>query len=493
MNKNLDWLSSSADIFPEKIFLYTNDKNFTYKELNDEAEALAVFLNDHYAIKLDDIVGIALTDQTEFIRSVFALWKLGAIPLPLNLRLLKSELEFQLKHAGAKYFLTDFTDESDTAKKFSFTNIKTIHYSKINFDSDYSKSLQAQSVDMNKIAVIIFTSGTTGKSKGAMLSFGNLFAHKKNSDLVLNQTSEDRWLTSLPFYHIGGFSIIIRALLSGASLILPSSLSHEDLYSSMMKFKPTLASLVSTQLSRFIEANIKPNTELRHILLGGGFISDELIISALKFGWKIIKVYGSTETCAFVTALNTEDSYNKLDSGGKPVGSNKVFIYAENEKLLPYGEPGEIVVESPSVAQGYINEPVSIDQKFKNNRYYTGDFGYLDSEGYLYIEARREDLIVTGGENVNPFEVELKISNHPSVKDVCVIGLDDSKWGHEIAAVISLKKNSQLTLEELKFYLKDKIAGFKIPRKLFIIDDLPKTSLGKIRRDKIKALIKEIG
>ncbi len=490
MNSNSDRLSLSADIYPEKMFLYTNDKNFTYKEFNDEAEALAVFLSNNYTIRPNDVVGIAYTNQIEFIKSTFALWKLSAIPLPLNLRLLKSELIFQLKHAGAKHLLTDRKNSLKFSQEFSLNDIEIIHSSKANFELSNVRSLQDIPFDYNRIAVIIFTSGTTGKSKGVNISFGNLLAHKKNSDLLLNQTSDDRWLASLPFYHIGGFSIIIRALLSGSSLVLPDSLAAEDLYSSLIKFKPTLASLVTAQLSRFLDAHLEPNKELRHVLLGGGFISDELVIAAIKSGWKIIKVYGSTETCAFVTALNTEVSRKKLSSIGKAVGSNKIFIYSDEGKLLPIGESGEIVVEGSSVAPGYIKDSKSTKQKFRNNLYFTGDYGYLDEDGYLHIEARREDLIITGGENVNPFEVEQLISTHPSVKDVCIIGLENVEWGHEIAAVISLKKNSQITLEELKQYLKNKLAGFKIPHRLFIVDEIPKTSLGKIQREKVMTLIK---
>ena len=241
-------------------------------------------------------------------------------------------------------------------------------------------------------------------------------------------------------------------------------------------------------MSELLSNNIHPNRDLRHVLLGGGFIDSNLMREALSKGWNVSKVYGSTETSSFVTILSPEEFKLKPESAGKPIPPNEVMIVDENGKKVQANTEGEIVVKSPAVMKGYLNDDEATKQKLKDGFYFTGDIGYQDNDGYLYVVNRRSDLIVTGGENVNPLEVENLILSFPKVKEVCVFGIDDTKWGQRIAAAVVQKPNQKFEADELRNFLRDKTAAFKIPKEIFFVDELPKTELGKVRRDLVKSI-----
>ncbi|RPI65778.1 MAG: hypothetical protein EHM47_18190, partial [Ignavibacteriales bacterium] len=252
-----------------------------------------------------------------------------------------------------------------------------------------------------------------------------------------------------------------------------------DLLESIKTHKPTLASVVSSQLKYFLDKDFIPPEELRTVLLGGGFADKELIFKAMNNGWKIAKVYGSTETSSFVSFMNTTEVYNKPGASGKIIPPNEIKITVERE----------VIVKSPSIMKGYFNNEQETFSKLKNGFYQTGDLGFIDNEGYLFIESKRDDLIITGGENVNPVEVEKTILLNTKVKEVCVTGLDDSQWGQVIFAAVVLNENTDMTENELKLFLKDKISSFKIPKKFIFVDHLPKSELGKIYRKQVKDML----
>jgi O-succinylbenzoic acid--CoA ligase len=242
-------------------------------------------------------------------------------------------------------------------------------------------------------------------------------------------------------------------------------------------------------MKNLLVKNAPPTPELRHVLLGGGFIYSSIMEEAFTKSWKVSKVYGSTETSSFVTILGPEEFKLKPESAGKPILPNEIFIIDESGNELPNDSEGEIAVKSPAVMKRYFENQEATENKLRNNLYFTGDIGYKDSNGYLYLVNRRNDLIVTGGENVNPVEVEAIILKFSGVKEVCVFGIDDKKWGQKVAAAIIPKPNEKFSLEDLKDFLKDKIASFKIPKQISVIDELPKTELGKVRRDLVQSLL----
>ena len=264
---------------------------------------------------------------------------------------------------------------------------------------------------------IVFTSGTTGKPKGAQITFGNLYASALASAERLGASPDDRWLCPLPFYHVGGLSILFRSAIYGSAVVLPEATSTEAIIKGLHDSQATLVSLVPTQLYRMLEAGFEPPKSLRLILLGGAAATPELVQRCIERDLPIALTYGLTE-CASQVATATPDQVRaKPGTVGKPAEGHDVRIVDANGQDVPTGEYGEIVVSGATVMKGYLGQPET------NGTFATGDIGYLDADGDLWIVQRRSDLIVSGGENVYPSEVEAVLRSHPAVEDACVVGV----------------------------------------------------------------------
>ncbi len=444
------------------------NQNISYKSLFDEAASLSISLSKFNLEK--NYVPILIEDNLKFIKTTIALWNLDAVPVPLNTKLLDKEILYIIDDFDFKFIITDksFADK----KTGSFLTI--INFDEIDIVSDTVK-FPARSIDDE--AVVIFTSGSSGRSKGVVHTFSSLINSVENSNEVLNHSIGDRWLASLPFYHIGGFQIICRSLYYGCSIILPESSQAHDLAEAITNNKPTHLSLVSTQLERLMNIKTKPDPPLKISLIGGGFIDDELIINSNSIGWKPVRVYGSSETASLVTAISADEIKAKPESVGKPFKNVQIRISKESE----------ILVRSKSLFKKYLSDEAETLSKFTGYYFHTGDLGFIDKDGYLFIEARRNDLIVTGGENVNPLEVEKTLLELDCIKEVCVFPKIDKTWGQIVAAAVVLN-NLEFNESLIKELLKQKIAGYKIPKRFFYVEKLPRTSLGKLERDKIRMM-----
>lgn len=492
MKSNLNFFPNYKLRKPGSAFLYfiSNDKKLkiTYGDFEKKINIYSDFLKKN-GIKEKDNILIISENNIDFIFIVFALWNLRAVPIPVNTRLTENDIKKIFLFSEAKFVLI----EKSLNSKIKFPKEKIIPFpseEKLKSLCDFNSQ---QKINLKNTALMIFTSGSTGKPKAVMLSFNNLIQSALTGNQFLKISSNDKLLASLPFYHIGGFSILIRAFLFGASVIVPNSLKINDLISAIEKTKPTHASFVSAQLKKLIEKNIPQIKRLKNILLGGGFISSELIEKALNKKWKISKSYGSTETSSFVTAMDSKELKNNPNASGKALPSNRIFIMDKKHKILKENERGEICIKSHSVMKGYFKNENETQKKLLNlmptardNLFFSGDIGYLDKNGFLIVEARRDDLIISGGENINPFEVETRILKYPGISEAFVFGLKDQKWGQIVCAAIVTKKNKKITIEELKNFLKDKLAGYKIPKKIFHFEKFPKTGLGKIKKEEIK-------
>lgn len=472
LNKNVDISSDQPAIISEK-------ESISYEQLKKEINHLSGYLCS-IGLRRGSHVSILCENNADFIILILSLWEIGAIPIPMNIRLLDEEIEKLIEHSNSEYlFIHKELDErlKGKDKRIIFPLEKCTD----------TPSISSNNFEIEDTALILYTSGTTGSPKGVMLSYNNLISSAVSADHIINHTLKDRWLASLPFYHIGGFSIPIRAFLYGSTVLIADSVKAESILEILNKLKPTLASFVSTTLKQLLEKNIRPNPELRLVLLGGGPIDDELASRAIKAGWQIIKVYGSTETSSLVTAININKEPLKVSSAGRVLPGNKILIIGENDTPLPPCRAGEVLISGGSLMKGYWKNPELTESKRKfGNFYCSGDIGFIDEDGLLYIESRRTDLIVSGGENINPLEVERTILKCPGIKEVCVFPQKDEHWGQSVTAAVVKAENCQISEEEIKSFLKERISNFKIPKKIFFIDELPKTSLGKLRRDLIR-------
>ena len=451
--------------------------SFSYKQISDVTKVIA---SEMYAEGFVDqkLVPILTSNPFDMILSTISLCRNNAVPVPLNIHLLKNELEEQINFLKVDNIICESNLANDyfLLKRFIFSN------------SSLNDKKSSSDFCSSNIAVMLFTSGTSGKPKAVPLSYDNLSSAYNAGNSIFNYSENDSWYLNLPLYHIGGFSILVRAILAGSSIILPESNELETLKNNLEVVRPTLVSLVPTQIKRICETGIRPNIELRAALIGGGFSDEMILMQAVNLGWKIYKVYGSTETSAFVTVLTPDDIFQKPKSIGKPLKNVEIKIFDEQRNILQANEVGEIGIKAPSIFSSYLNNKTDSDVVFYNQFYLTGDFGFFDTEGYLYIENRRTDMIVSGGENISSIEIEQAILQFSNIDEVCVFGLSDGEWGEIVAVVVSSKDKSEIDFSELRIFLKEKLSSFKLPKKYFQLAELPKSAIGKIKRSEVKKM-----
>lgn len=481
IRNTIHWLNEQSSLLQNSQAIITSEKTFTYSEFYEECLGVLSYF-DQLGIKEKDHVGILFGHNYKFFVIVNALWLIGAVTVPLNTRNTAEEIQNQLHQADIKFLIIDETLKSQFVSLI-FQN-KTYLNKVTKYEVRNSTfCIQHSAFCTQHSALIMFTSGSAGKPKAVVHTFNSLLESVKATDSFANLSPNDIWLASLPLYHIGGFMILMRALLSGGSIAFPNSLKHEEITQILKRTNPTHISFVSTTLARILKDDFVPSTNLKFVFLGGGPFSQMLCEQATNRGLPIIKVYGSTETCSMVAALFPNEVNQKPDSVGKVFGTNKIMIKStskiDQDDFCCNEEVGEIVVSSLSLFTEYYNDTLTTNNVLKNGWYHTGDYGWLDKEGYLYISSRREDLIITGGENVSAVEIENAIKTLTQIEDAFVFALKDDVWGQIVCAAIVSKKISEL---EIINFLKEKIAGYKIPKQFFLVESIPKNEMGKVKR-----------
>ena len=452
-NKN-HWILEQLEHNPEKVFIETESDKFTFKEVYQNS---LFFFNkfSEFDLQKNSRILIQTSHSPNSLFAVIGAWLCGLTPVVIDSKLTQSETEVLLK-------LTDcvFKIEPEI------------------FNPEFNTILQKNFAEFNSAneALVICTSGSTGKPKAVLHTFKSLFQSALNSDSLINHTTNDKWLASLPFYHIGGFLIFIRALIFSSQICISENLSTEKIAESMKYFNPTLCSLVPTMFDRLLTIQTNPWEKLKLLFLGGGPINSEFVIKQIKKGWPIAKVYGSSETGAMVTGICKEDILVNPDSCGNPFGDVKIKIENEN-----------IFVKSNSLFSGYLDGDKLISPINNDGYFNTQDLGKLNETG-LTIFSRRNNLILTGGKNVDPLEVQEIILTNFDVDDVIVYPTDNIEWGQIVTAAIVLKPEKTYSETEIKSKLKSKISAYKVPKKILFIREIPLTKLGKIDYKKLKKL-----
>jgi o-succinylbenzoate---CoA ligase len=321
---------------------------------------------------------------------------------------------------------------------------------------------------------VIYTSGTTGRPKGAILTYGNHWWSAIASALNLGLVPSDSWLACLPLFHVGGLSILLRSVIYGITAVVHSRFDAAAVNHAIDHDGVSTVSVVSRMLERMLsERGDRPfPSTLRCVLLGGGPAPLPLLERALVAGAPVVQTYGLTETASQVATLSPEDAVRKVGSAGKPLMGTQVQI----------GPDGEIWVRGPTVSPGYLHEPPRADAWLR-----TGDLGYLDDEGYLSVLDRRDDLIVSGGENVYPAEVEAALLAHPAVEEAGVYGVPDAEWGARVAAAVVLRSGWVLSADEVSAFCGERLAGYKVPREVEFRAALPRNAAGKLVRRELRA------
>lgn len=470
-------------------------KMWTFEDL-EAISSLIAFKIAEIGIGAGSCVAVLMLNQPGYIFLLHALSKLGAIAAPINIRLSAQEIEWQLRDCQAKLIVYDHTTSAIATQLQAWRSLDILDLTELEGVTANTSSLLLTDIELETVQAIIYTSGTTGVPKGVQLTYGNHWHSAVASAMNLGVDRSDRWLLCLPLYHVGGIAIMWRSLIYGTTVVLQQRFDEEAVIQAIASEQVTILSLVPTMLIRILE-NAKFHDSLTHwqnlhgILLGGAAPSQALLNRCLELKLPIMPTYGLTEAASQVTTLLPQDLERKPGSSGQPLLCDRIRIVAIEEEPteVAVGEVGQILVQGANVMKGYINHSQS--EAIHDSWLYTGDLGYVDSEGFLYVVNRRSDLIISGGENIYPTEIETVLSQHPAILEVCIVGTEAPEWGQIVTAVAITKQ--PITLDEIQTFCSSRhLARYKLPRILHVVDALPRTANGKLSRQRVREFIVKI-
>ncbi|GGA76439.1 o-succinylbenzoate--CoA ligase [Ornithinibacillus halotolerans] len=475
------WLTKQAFLAPNRVAIERVDgSTMTFLELKEQSQLLAKKLAS-LGVGKGSHVGILSNNNVTMIAMIHALSYLGAVAVLLNARLTASELNYQIKDANVIAVIVEDNlfeqgKELEVEKVFNFKQVHLTGAKEIELLSE---------LDLDDPFTIIYTSGTTGFPKGVIHTFGNHWWSAIGSALNLGISDKDKWLAVLPYFHVGGLSIFIKSVIYGMPVYHLNRFSEDVFLDAIYNRGVTIASVVTVMVQRIMEQlgeKVFPE-HFRCMLLGGGPAPVPLLEQAALKKIPVFQSFGMTETSSQIVTLSPRDALRKIGSAGKALFPAQIKI--EGTTL---NEIGEIFVKGPMVTKGYYNNDLANRDSFHNGWLSTGDLGYIDDEGFLYVVDRRKDLIISGGENIYPSEIESVLTGFPGVKEVGVTGKPDERWGQSPIAFI-VPQNDYVRKEDILDYAKDKLAKYKLPKEIHFVNSLPRNASNKLVRNKLMDLI----
>jgi len=505
-----EWTTTRARLNPEGLFVVCDDdgRAYTNIEFNRRVNRLANALPS-IGIKRGERVAALFPNNPEFLELLFAAGKIGAIMVPLNFRLAPPELAYELDDSGATVlvYTNEFAFQAGELKGLA-KGIK--HYVAVGGgnegDTDYeswiaefpdTEPVVEPEVTLDDPHFIMYTSGTTGRPKGAVLTHGNTVWNGVNAVLSFTLSEADTNLVAAPLFHIGGLSAAATPIIySGGKVVLTRFFVPDQVIDAIGKHSVTtmfgipIMFLLMSMSEKFDSGDF---SSIRVMIAGGAPVPVPLIEKYQEKGVVFSQGYGLTETAPAVSALPEDDAMRKRGSAGKPLFHVDIRIFDENDNEIPWDETGEIVVKGPNVFKEYWNMPEETAETLRGGWFHTGDMGRFDEEGYLWIVDRKKDMIISGGENIYPAEVEDVIHAHPKVADVGVVGMHDKKWGESPLALVVVMPGEELTGEEIIAFTRERLASYKTPKQVIFVDELPRTPTGKILKKDLRAQYVEGG
>lgn len=499
-------LAKQASRYPNKVFLFFKELEVTYQQLDQRTNAVANGLTK-FGIQKGDAVALLLPNLPEFLYAFFGIIKLGGMAVPINTQLKSEEIAYVLENCEARGLITTpqlyqgvqpirnrlsrlellyLTGERGGEGKV-FSNLLTM-----------PKEPPTVSIKPEDPAALIYTSGTTGRPKGVILTHHNYIFDTEQTVRAVALIASDRFLCILPLFHVNAQVVTtLSPLVAGGSMVLMERFTPKDFFPTLARFKATAFSGVPTVYSillEHVELGKHDLSSLRFCVCGAAPMPVELFKRfEATFQAYILEGYGLSEgTC--VSSLNPLGGSRKIGSIGVPLPNQEMKIFDNADKELPSGEVGEIVVQGDNVMVGYFKNSGASAETLRGGWLHTGDLGYQDEEGYFFIVGRKKEMIIRGGENIYPKEIEEILYRHPQVAEATVLGLPDSVWGEEVAAFIIPRSDENPVADEVISFCKQHLADFKCPRKVIFVQAFPKTATGKVQKGILKeSYLKQTG
>lgn len=514
MNLSLK-LHETAKSCPSKAAYYFMGQETTYAELDGAITKFASGL-EKLGVKQGDHIALLLGNSPHFVISLYGALRLGATVIPINPIYTADEIGYILNNGDVKLvvaldmaiplaekvhaflpkvenFIFCETSENGITKHVN-ENLTLLPKMKSFTEVVASGNISFKGPELNDedVAIILYTSGTTGKPKGAMLTHKNLFSNASDVGDYLQMNDQDRVITTLPMFHVFCLTVVLNApLLRGATLLIAPRFSPKEIFELTKEYKATVFAGVPTMynfLYQFPEGNSEDLKSLRLCISGGASLPVALLNNfENKFSVRISEGYGLSEASP-VTCFNPLDRPRKAGSIGTSILHVENKIVNELGEEVPVGNVGELIVRGPNVMKGYYKMPEETSAAIRDGWLHTGDLARVDEDGYFYIVDRKKDMIIVGGYNVYPREVEEVLYNHPDIVEAAVLGVPDLNLGEAVKCFV-VSKNPSLTEEQLLDYCRDHLAKYKVPTSIDFLEELPKNTTGKILRRALKTQV----
>jgi acyl-CoA synthetase (AMP-forming)/AMP-acid ligase II len=507
-----NFLSIPASMFSDQEILVFGSTRRTYGELLSRVRRLAASLRD-IGIGKGDAVAVLSTNSDAYVETYYAVATLGAVFVPLNYRAKPAELEYMVGAAKAKaMFVAERYAEVLESLLPKLPTVATV----VGYDAardgwlryehllENQEELEDAEVDEGDVSILMYTSGTTSLPKGVLLTHGDFTAYVTNTAELADGSDRGTALVAVPFYHIAGTAQMMTTIWSGRRLVILPQFDAAQWLATVARERVTHAMVVPTMLKQIVDRPDFEQYDLSSLVTlsyGGAPMPLPVIRRAIERFPKsvgFVNAYGQTETTSTLTILGPEDhrlegsreevekKLRRLSSIGKPLPDVEFRVVDEAGNDVPPGEIGELAIRTPRVMKGYATAEGAAMSPLEGGWLRTRDMGWIDEDGYIYLAGRKDDMIIRGGENIAPAEVEAVLQSHPAVEEVAVYGVPNEEWGQIVAAAVVLRPGATATAEELVEYCRQRLASFKKPEKIVFLPELPRNPLGKVLKKDLR-------
>src|SRR5919109_5415301 len=493
-----DGLRRNAWKFPVKIAAKDRFREITYADLNTRVNQLAHGLLS-LGVRKGDAVAVSVGNRIEHLEIVFATAKIGALVIPVDVKWKALELASVVASLEAKFIVLEDDCVQEFSKAKELKDLSLVKAVLLSTDLTYCGLLNGKStaepdieVDEDDPFAVMLTSGTTGFPKGCLTTQRTFVFHCINNAIEKGLGAHDIAILSSPIYFNAGRSFTLGIVYFGGTMILHERLDAEEVLKTIEREKVTYIGAVPTMCERMLqvlESHKYDTKSLRCLAITGGKVHPS-VLEGLRnhLTPNIYRTYASTDSGQMAIS-KPADMKLKPNAAGRPVWCVELRIVDDNDQPVTVKQVGEIICQSPLATHGYYKNPEATDASFRDGWFYTGDLGYFDEDGYLFVVGRKKDMVKSGGISVYPLEIESVIYSHPDIQEAAVIGVPDPQWGEAVKAVLVLKSGSKIRGEDLIEFCKERLSSYKVPKSVDIVSSLPHTEIGKVNKVKVKEML----